>query len=102
MKGTLIRPKGTDIISSSSDIREAAVVRTLISLSAEDKRWLEEHAKKKGLPMAEVVRDAIRWYKASNSAIRDREVKEILRKTAGIWQNGDGLAWQRKLRAEWR
>ena len=78
------------------------MVRTLISISAQDKRWLEEHAKNKGLPMAEVVRDAVRWYKASHSARRQKEVHEILRKTAGIWQNGDGLAWQKKLRSEWR
>ena len=27
--------------------------------------------------------------------------KELVEKTAGIWQPGDGLAYQEKLRAEW-
>lgn len=76
------------------------MVRTLISLSEEDKRWLDEHAKQKGLPMAEVVRDAVRWYKSSHSARRRDAFEQALKKTAGIWKNGDGLAWQRKMRGD--
>ena len=29
------------------------------------------------------------------------KLQDALRKTQGIWQNGDGLNYQQKLRAEW-
>jgi len=47
--------------------------------------------------MTEIVRRALRQFQAQE---RD-QFDAILQKTSGIWQNGDGLAYQEKIRQEW-
>lgn len=82
------------------DIMEDAVVRTIISLPEKDKRWLDQRAKEHKVPMTAVIREAVR-------ALQDQEAhhkafERALKRSAGIWKNGDGLAWQRKMREEWK
>jgi hypothetical protein len=89
-----------DIILGSIDIVEGSMVRTLISLAEGDKRWLDQRARALGVPMTAVMRQAV-------AALREQEARRAsfdraLKETAGIWKAGDGLAWQRKLRAEWK
>ena len=76
------------------------MVRTVISLSSEDKAWLDRAAAARGVPMTEVVRQAIRVLRASEP-VAGPTFEELLEMTAGTWQEGDGLAWQRRMRAEW-
>lgn len=77
------------------------MVRTVISLDVEEKRWLDRKARQLDKPMTAVVRDAVAHYRASQRDGEGIALDGLLRKTRGIWKQGDGLAYQRKLRAEW-
>ncbi len=76
------------------------MVRTVISLDDDDKRWLDERAKREGVAMTELVRRAI-------ALLRERDRRddpswtEILDRTRGLWKKGDGLKYQERLRREW-
>jgi hypothetical protein len=73
------------------------MIRTVISLDPEDKEWLEQKAKEERVPIARLVRRAVRRY---------REECELsspsLEETAGLWKAGDGLAYQHRIREEWQ
>ena len=76
------------------------MIRTIISLDPEDKAWLDRKARQERTPMTRLVRRAIqrlRQESESNPSRFDR----LLRETSGLRKFGDGLAYQRKLRAEW-
>ena len=73
--------------------------RTIITLSEKDKVWLESFSRSHGISMAEAIRRGI-------AQLKQKEEKNTYRKlvedTRGIWMKGDGLAYQRKMRTEWR
>ncbi len=77
--------------------------RTIISMETSLKRRLDQRAKETGQPMAEVVREAVSEYLSRPAPVSSRRehFRGLLKKTAGTWKHGDGLAWQLKLRAEW-
>lgn len=77
------------------------MIRTVISLDEEDKQWLDARAREKHVPMAEVVRQAVHRLR-EESAREARGMDELLQKTSGIWKKGDSLAYQRRMRAEWK
>jgi hypothetical protein len=78
------------------------MIRTLISLEDEDKKWLDRRAKEEGLTMTELVRMAVRRYREQCEASQAAEsLEQLLRRTAGIWREGDGLAYQRAVRDDW-
>ena len=77
------------------------MVRTVISLDEEDKRWLDARARETHVSMAEIVRQAVRRLR-EESAREARGMDELLQQTSGIWKQGDGLAYQRRLREEWK
>ncbi len=74
------------------------MIRTVVSLDEDDKRWLDRRAEEEGVPMTELVRRAVRRLRAEDERPTFDEVVEASR---GIWKHGDGLAWQEKLRGEW-
>lgn len=74
------------------------MIRTIISLDAEDKSWLDRRAEKTGVPMTQVVREAIRRMRHEE----DESFDALLERTRGNWRHGDGLAYQRRLRRQWR
>ena len=74
------------------------MIRTVISLDPDDKRWLDEKAKEDNVTMTEVVRRAVRKMREDEE---QPSFEELLEKTAGSWRNGDGLEYQRKIREEW-
>ena len=76
------------------------MVRTLISLDAEDKAWLDRAARNERIPMTRLVRRAIRRLRDEQEAA-PQGFERLLRETAGSWKAGDGLAYQRRVRAEW-
>jgi Arc/MetJ-type ribon-helix-helix transcriptional regulator len=80
-------------------ISEAAMVRTVISLDEEDKRWLDEKASSEGIPMTEVIRRAVRHLRSTEMAAGVFD--ELLQATSGIGSGEDGLKVQRRLRNEW-
>lgn len=76
------------------------MVRTVVSLEDDDKRWLDERAEKEGVPMTELIRRAVRLLRQHTR--RDRPgLDELLDRTAGMWNQGDGLKYQEKIRREW-
>ena len=78
------------------------MIRTLISLDDEDKRWLDRKAKKEGTTMAQVVRTAVgRYREQCEREASEPSLAELLRRTSGISKGEDGLETQLRLRDEW-
>lgn len=73
--------------------------RTIITISGEDRLWLENYSRSYGISMAEAIRRGI-------ARLRDEEGKSIYQllvgETKGIWQKGDGMEYQKEARSEWR
>lgn len=77
------------------------MVRTVISLDADDKNWLDEKSRRARVPMTALVRDAIRRYRRAEASRSPEGIDSLLEATKGVWTEGDGLKYQRRLRAEW-
>ena len=76
------------------------MTRTIISLDADDKAWLDRTARQERVPMTRLVRRAIQRMRKESAANPSR-FDRLLRETAGLRKFGDALAYQRKLRGEW-
>src|SRR6185312_11359150 len=76
------------------------MVRTVISLDADDKAWLDRKAKQERMPMTRLVRRAIKRMRKESEGNPSR-FDRLLQETAGMRKLGDGLRYQRKLRREW-
>lgn len=77
------------------------MIRTLISLEDEEKRWLDRRAKEEGVTMTEIVRKAVKRYRQECEA-QGPSYRQLLEQTAGLLSGGeDGLAVQERLRSEW-
>lgn len=75
-----------------------ATRRIIISIPDEDKLWLEGYSKVHKISVAEAIRQGIDQLKRAK---RQQTYRQLVENTRGIWQKGDGLAYQKKLRAEW-
>jgi hypothetical protein len=75
------------------------MVRTIVSLDEDDKRWLDDEAARQGVPMTEVIRRAVKRLRSEGERTVDFE--RLLAATRGIGTGEDGLAVQRRLRDEW-
>jgi Arc/MetJ-type ribon-helix-helix transcriptional regulator len=76
------------------------VVRTVISLDEEDKRWLDRKAAREGISMTEMIRRAVKRLRTEETEAKAFD--KMLRATSGIGSGENGLAIQRRLRDEWR
>ena len=76
------------------------MVRTVISLDESDKQWLDQQAALQHIPMTELVRQAVQALRSVRQQSGD-DFQALLAGTAGIWRQGDGLAWQQGVREEW-
>jgi len=74
------------------------MVRTIISLDIEDKKWIDQLARKRDVSMTEIVREAIRRMRHEE----EETVDVLLEHTKRTWREGDGLLYQRKVRGEWQ
>jgi 6-phosphogluconate dehydrogenase len=72
--------------------------RTIITLSEEDKQWLESYSRAHQVSLAEAIRQGIRRLK---DAEFEKTYQAIVQNTRGIWKEGDGFKYQRKSRSEW-
>ena len=77
---------------------DMATRRIIISIPDEDKLWLEGYSKVHKISVAEAIRQGIDQLKRAK---RQQTYRQLVENTRGIWQKGDGLAYQKKLRAEW-
>ena len=75
------------------------MVRTVVSLDADDKRWLDRKAASEGISMTELIRRAVR--KIRSEEAQAIALGELLRLTSGIGSGEDGLEIQKRLRDEW-
>ena len=53
----------------------------------DNKQWLERTAQAQGVPMARLVREAVRRMRQQEKV----SPEELLRQTSGLWRRGDGL-----------
>jgi len=77
------------------------MLRTIVSFDPIDKAWLDDQAKQARVPMTEIVRQAVHYYRQTLEAKKKPSMRQLLKKTAGLWQQGNGLDYQKKLRSEW-
>lgn len=75
--------------------------RTIINLDEKDKAWLDRHARDQKMSMTEVVRRAVRLYRTQQESRLRSDLRDVLKRTSGIWKRGDALAYQRGIRDEW-
>ena len=75
--------------------------RTVVSLSHEDKSWLDLRAKTEGVSMTELVRRAVREYRARCDKGGSHQFLELLERTRGCWRQGDGMHYQDAQRDAW-
>ena len=90
-----------DITGAKLISLEQKMIRTVISLDEESKRWLDQQAREENVSTAELIRTAVRKYRDD----KKREalpLNDLLKQTSGIWKAGDGLTYQRRLRKEWQ
>ena len=76
------------------------MVRTLISISPEEKRWLDRQAKREHVSMSRLVRSGIHLL-MGQGVPGEGSFEDRLKRTSGLWKAGDGLAYQQKMRASW-
>ncbi len=72
--------------------------RTIITISEEDKRWLESYSSLHKVSVAEAIRQSIRKLKEVELL---ENYQSLVNNTTGLWKKRDGLACQKKIRAEW-
>jgi hypothetical protein len=77
------------------------MIRTVISLPANEKKWLDKMAKVKKVSMAQIIRDSIVEYHKNHIKEATTTIDTLLAKTKGIWRKNDGLKYQAGLRDEW-
>ena len=73
--------------------------RTIVTLSKDEKEWLERYSRGKGLSMAQTVRKGIARLRNED---RSSLYEDTLQITHGLWTKGDGLKYQKELRQEWK
>jgi hypothetical protein len=72
--------------------------RTIITLSEEDKLWLEGYSKAFDISVAEVIRRGIKGLREGSES---EAYHKLVENTQGIWKEGDGLSYQMDIRSEW-
>ena len=70
--------------------------RTVITLSEEDKLWLEGYSKAFKISVAEAIRQGISRLKESET---QKTYHTLVQNTRGIWEKGDGLTYQKHIRS---
>jgi hypothetical protein len=75
--------------------------RTIINLTDDDKRWLDQQARQRRVSMTSLVAEAVGEYRVRQMAAERPDLQAALEDTAGIWRHGDGLDWQQRMRKEW-
>ena len=73
-------------------------IRMIVTLSDEDRRWLQGYSRANRISMAEAVRRGVENLRKAQAG---STYQELLQRTRGTWKQGDGLEYQRRLRSEW-
>ena len=78
-----------------------ALVRTVVSLDDEQRAWLDRQAALRHVSRASLIRRAVSEFRMREQCGSSASFQEVLKQTVGIWQGGDGLEYQERLRKEW-
>ena len=73
----------------------------MIGLDDEQKAWLDQQAALRRVSMAALIRQAVSEFQIREQRGSATPFQEVLKQTAGIWQGGDGLEYQERIRKEW-
>ena len=77
------------------------LIRTVVSLDDEQKAWLDRQAALRRVSMAALIRQAVSEFQRREQRGSAASFQDVLKQTAGIWQAGDGLEYQERMRKEW-
>ena len=72
--------------------------RTIITISDDDKLWLESYSRAHNVSVAEAVRRGIFILKTSAGK---STYQTLVKETKGVWKKSDGLKYQEIIRNEW-
>ena len=74
-------------------------MRTIITISEEDKKWLDGYSRSRKLSRAEAIRQALKEFKQRH---QKSTYKEAIERTFGSWggKQGDALEYVRQLRKD--
>jgi hypothetical protein len=77
-----------------------AMIRRIISLPEEDKKWLELYGRKHRISVAEIVRRAVKLYRQH---VSEGGYERVIRESAGARKSikGDSQDYVEKMRDEW-
>ncbi len=75
--------------------------RTVVNIKDDDKRWLDQEARRRRVPMTRLVGEAVSEYRMRQESRERPSLETLLADTRGLWSRGDGLQWQEQLRSEW-
>ncbi len=64
------------------------MIRTIFRLEPEEKEWLRRCARSESLPMAEVLRRAVRLYRVRREAPEPSPSQLLLWSDPGLWEEG--------------
>ena len=73
------------------------MARSPITFDVKDREWLQKKSAETGKSMSYIVRVAVRALRESE----EKSFEHILNESSGVWQNGDGLEYQKRIREEW-
>lgn len=73
--------------------------RTIITIPDDYRVWLESYSKAYNVSISEAVRRGILILKET---MEKNTYQTLIQDTKGIWKKGDGLKYQKKIRAEWQ
>ena len=76
------------------------MVRRIISLPEEDKKWLDQYGRKQRVSAAEIIRRAVKLYRRH---VSEGGYDRVVRETAGAWKSiqGDSQEYIEAMRTEW-
>jgi predicted transcriptional regulator len=77
------------------------MIRAIISLDPEEKRWLQRMARKQDISMTAIIRNIIKEYRVQNKELALTKIDALLAQTKGIWKDSDGSTYQHNIRKEW-
>ena len=73
----------------------------MIGLDDEQKAWLDRQAASRRVSTASLIRQAVSEFQIREQRGSAASFQEVLKQTADIWQAGDGLEYQERIRQEW-
>ncbi|MBI3602765.1 MAG: hypothetical protein HY209_07740 [Candidatus Omnitrophica bacterium] len=77
------------------------MVRTIVTIPEEDKKWADQYSKTHHQSFAETVRLALKKLRRSQ---KNDTYRAVLQKAYGLWayRKGDAVDYVNKLRSEWK